>query len=157
MPQFFNSGPKKAGWGAIAVTLIAGFEGLYTYAYKDIVGVTTVCYGVTNADRPVKMGDHYTKEECQQMLLEDLPKYDSCVLKAIHVPMPDHRHAAIDSFTFNVGCAALAKSSVARKLNAGDVKGGCDALLLYNKAGGRVVKGLVNRREAERKECLRND
>jgi lysozyme len=151
---WFNSGPKKAGWGAIAVTLIAGFEGLYTYAYRDVVGVKTVCYGhIEN----VKMGDHYTPEQCKQMLLDDLPRYDACVQKAIHVRMPDHRHAAILSFTYNVGCGALQKSSVARKLNQGDVQGGCHALLLYNKAGGRVIKGLDNRRHAELKECLRSD
>jgi lysozyme len=144
----------KAGYIAIAVTLICGFEGLYLHAYHDVVGVKTICYGHIE---DVQMGDVATKAECQEMLADDIPRYEAMVAKAIHVPMPPHRHAAILSFTYNVGGGALAKSSVARKLNAGDVRGGCDALLLYDRAGGRVVRGLHNRRVAERKECLRSD
>lgn len=151
LPQPRHFDPKVGGYLGIALTIIAGFEGLYTFAYKDIVGVKTVCYGHIEG---VQMGDKYTVEQCRDMLVTDLPRYEAMVNKCIHVPMPDKRKAAIVSFTYNVGGGALCKSSVARKLNAGDVRGGCDALLLYNKAGGKTVKGLVNRRQAERKLCL---
>lgn len=146
--------PGTAGWIGLAVTAICGFEGLYTYAYRDVVGVKTVCYGHIE---DVKMGDKYTVAECKAMLAKDLPRYEAMVQKCIHVKMPDHRHAAILSFTYNVGGAGLCKSTVARRLNAGDVQGGCDALLMWNKAGGRVIKGLDNRRRAERKLCLMKD
>lgn len=151
--------PAKAAWIAIAMVAVAGFEGLYTKAYKDPVGVVTICYGVTNADRPVHMGDKYTPAECKKFLEEDLPKYYAMVRKCIPKidSFPPHRQAALVSFTYNVGQGNLCKSSVARKLNAGDVRGGCDALLLWNKAGGRELRGLTNRRVAERKECLRSD
>ncbi len=148
---------NKGAWLAIAMTMVAGFEGLYTHAYKDPVGVTTVCYGVTNADRKVRMGDHYTPAECKAMLGEDLPRYKKQVEKCIHVAMPPHRTAAMVSFVYNVGQGNLCKSSVARKMNAGDVKGACEALMLWNKAGGRVLKGLTTRRAAERQDCLRSD
>lgn len=150
-------GSKAPAWLAVAVVIVASFEGLYTKAYKDPVGVTTICYGITNHDRPVKMGDRYSKEECVQFLKEDLIKYKKMVDRCIKADMPPHRTAAMVSFVYNVGQGNLCKSSVARKLNAGDVRGGCNALLLYNKAGGRVFRGLERRRAAERALCLRND
>lgn len=136
---------------ALAVPLISGFEGLYTKAYRDPVGIPTICYGHIE---DVKMGDHFTVAQCKQMLLNDLPRYDEQVKKCIKVPMSDGTHAALLSFTYNVGGGALCKSSVARKINRGDLRGGCDALLLYNKAGGRVLRGLERRRQEERKLCL---
>jgi hypothetical protein len=53
-----------------------------------------------------------------------------------------------------VGSAGFCGSSAARRLNAGDYRGACDGLLSWNRAQGRVVKGLVNRRNAERNLCL---
>lgn len=158
MDKYLGNAPKKAGAIALATTMIAGFEGLYTYAYRDIAGVPTICYGHIE---DVRMGDKATKSQCWTMLADDLPRYDAMVNKCIKVDMPPHRHAAILSFTYNVGGYALCHSTVARKLNAGDVKGGCNALLLWDKAHvhgvQRSVKGLTTRREAERAECLRND
>lgn len=151
----------KAGvagaWLGLALTMVAGFEGLYTHAYKDSVNVTTICYGVTNYDRPVKMGDKVSKEQCTKWLAEDLVRYKAMVDKCIHVPMPPHRTASMVSFVYNVGQGNLCKSSVARELNKGHVQAGCNALLQWNKAGGRVLKGLTNRRTAERIDCLRSD
>lgn len=142
---------------SLAAAFVAPWEGLYTHAYKDSVGVPTICYGVTNADRPVKMGDTASKADCEKWLAEDMPRYKAQVDKCVHVAMPPHRYAAIISFTYNVGGGALCKSSVARKLNAGDVTGGCNALLLYDRAEGQVLRGLTNRRKAEREWCLRED
>jgi lysozyme len=147
---------KAAAWLAIAITFVAGWEGLYTKAYRDPIGVVTICYGITNHDRPVRMGDTYTAAECKQMLGDDLMKYMAQTRKCIPKidTFPPNRQAALVSFTYNVGQGNLCKSSVARHLNAGRVKQGCDALLLYNKAGGRVLRGLTNRRAAEHKLCL---
>jgi len=146
-----------AGVAAVAIPLICSFEGLYTHAYLDPVGVPTVCFGHIE---DVQMGDRYTADECKQMLLDDLPRYEAGVQKCIHVPMPNERHAAILSFTYNVGEGNLCKSSVARHLNAGRIQEGCDALLLYNKARSRVtgelvvLPGLDRRRKEERRLCL---
>lgn len=150
--------PAVAGtWLALAITMVAGFEGLYTHAYKDVVGVTTICYGVTNSDRPVKMGDTATPAQCKEMLAKDLVRYKAMVDKCIHVAMPPNRTAAMVSFVYNVGQGNLCKSSVARHLNAGEVRQGCDSLMQWNKAGGREIKGLTNRRAKERVSCLRSD
>ncbi|WP_316172964.1 lysozyme [Bradyrhizobium sp. SZCCHNRI2049] len=142
---------------ALAVSTITVFEGFAPVGWHDKIdpkGVNTVCYGHIEG---VKVGDRYTKEQCMALLKKDLPRYEAMVKAAIHVPMPPHRHAAILSFTYNVGGAALKKSSVARYLNAGDVKRGCDALLLYNRANGKVIRGLQTRRTKERQMCLRTD
>lgn len=149
-----------ATWLAVAIPFVAGWEGLFTKAYKDPVGVVTICYGITNHDRPVRMGDTYTKEECQKMLGEDLVKYDAqmrkCINPAIVDKMGPNRRAAMVSFTYNVGQGNLCKSNVARLMNAGRTKEACNALLQWNRAGGRVLKGLQNRRAAERTLCLKD-
>lgn len=148
---------KGVSFVALAVSLIAGFEGLLHVGIHDKIdppGVNTVCFGhIEN----VKIGERHTTLECQIMLAEDLPRYDAMVKKCIHVPMPPHRHAAIISFTYNLGGGALCRSTVARELNAGHVQAGCDAMLRYNKANGRVLQGLKNRRVNERAHCLRED
>lgn len=154
--SFLRHPATWASVAAIAVPLVANYEGFFGHRYLDSVGVPTICYGATAADH-VDMSRTYTKAECQEMLKNDLPKYEAQVERCIHVAMPPHRNAAILSFTYNVGGGALCKSSVARYLNAGDVRRGCDALLLYNRGGGRVISGLTNRRKSERTLCLRND
>jgi len=147
----------KGLWFALTLTMLAGYEGLYTKAYKDVVGVTTVCYGATNSDRKVRMGDQYTVQECKDMLAEDIPKYAAPIEKCVKVHMPPHRKAALVSLAYNIGPERACKSTVVRKLNAGDVKGACDAFMMWNRGGGRVIKGLTNRRAKERLDCLRND
>ena len=62
--------------------------------------------------------------------------------------------AAASSLAYNIGVSAYCRSTVDRRFDAGDFKGGCDAFLMWNKAGGREIKGLTNRRRAERDICL---
>jgi lysozyme len=169
--QVTKINPKgRGGWVAVTVMLLVGFEGMTnihggnsvgTHQSFDPRGVNTVCYGhIEN----VHIGDTYTKIQCQKMLADDLPRYEKMVENCINVPMPGYRHAAILSFTYNIGGGVPAKngrpahgglcgSSVARYINAGQPEKGCDALLLYDKAAGRVLPGLVSRRKAERKMC----
>jgi|SRR5271166_3405290 len=148
-----------ATWIVVCTTCVAGYEGLYTHPYRDVVGVETVCYGETAADH-VEFRT-YTPAECKDLLAASLPKYDAmvkkCLTKEAYDALPPYRHAAIVSFTYNVGGGAFCHSSVARDLNAGKVNAACNALLLYNRGGGRVIKGLDNRRHSERTMCLRND
>lgn len=124
------------------------------------MGVKTVCYGATAADG-VDLNRTYTKQECQDMLARDLPKYDEqvkrCLTPAAYAALPPHRHAAVVSFTYNLGGGTLCRSAVARNLNNGKIQQACDAMLSYTRAGGRVLQGLVNRRKAERALCLEND
>lgn len=154
---------RNAGVGAaaLAAACLMQWEGMDLTAKHQSIdppGVITACIGETNYDRKdLKAGDKFTREQCKQRLLEDMPKYAVAVDKCIHVAMPDHRRAALISFAYNLGQRALCKSSVARYLNAGKVRQACDAMLLYNRANRKVLKGLDNRRRFEREWCLRED
>lgn len=145
---------KAAAWLTICVVMVAGFEGLYTHPYRDIVGVKTVCYGETAADG-VDLNRDYTKQECMDLLQKSLPKYDAELRKCIHVAMAPQVEAAVVSLGYNVGTAAVCRGSVAAALNRGDVRTACNNFMLYDRAGGRVVQGLVNRRTQERALCLK--
>lgn len=151
---------KKTGrlvGGALALTIgiVGTFEGLRTTAYTDVVGVPTVCYGET---RGVKLGDKYTREQCQEMLGEGLKEFSAKIEKCIKDPwkVPDGAWAAFTSLSYNIGSGGFCQSSVAAKINQGDLVGACNSILLYNKGGRplRVIKGLDNRRKEENKLCL---
>lgn len=145
---------KKSGaLMAAAIALVGAWEGMRTVAYKDIVGVPTVCFGET---RGVKMGDRYTAEECKVMLGDGLADFETGIRKCLARPddIPEKSYVAMLSLSYNIGAGAFCKSTVVRLANMGDIRGACEAIPKFNKAGGRVIKGLVNRRAEERKICL---
>ncbi len=126
-------------------------------AYHDIVGVPTLCYGETLG---VQIEDRATDSECLQKLerrltddfRDGLHLYFSATTRARR--LTPHRDAAYVSLAYNVGIRGAGRSTATRRLNAGDIAGGCAALGWWNKAGGRVVRGLVNRRAEETALCL---
>lgn len=144
---------KGSALAAAAVALIGAWEGVRTVAYRDIVGVPTVCFGET---RGVKMGDRYTMEECRAMLGDGIVEFEAGMRKCLTRPdaVPEKAYVAFLSVTYNIGQRAFCGSSMARLANAGNYRGACEALTAWNKAGGRVVPGLVNRRADERRICL---
>lgn len=149
-----NSRLKKSGVVmAAAVALVGAWEGLRTVAYRDVVGIPTVCFGET---RGVKMGDSYTVDECKAMLGDALVEFEQGMRKCLSAPerIPEKSYVAFLSLSYNIGTRGFCGSSVARRANAGDIRGACNAILLWNKAGGRVVQGLVNRRKDEQRICL---
>lgn len=143
----------------VAVPLIAKWEGLRTTAYLDTIAsppIWTVCYGETKG---VKQGDTYTPEQCREMLArevreyrEGLHKYFVAETKARRLTA--ERDAAYTSLAYNAGIRAIGRSTATRRLNAGDIRGGCAAIAWWNRAGQRVVRGLVNRRADEVRLCL---
>lgn len=146
--------PKRvAGWAAIAVVCVGSFEGLRTAAYRDPVGIPTLCFGETLG---VKMGDRKTPEECKDMLEHRLEGFyggvAACV-PTIATQAPE-RIASHVSLAYNIGVGAYCRSSVARLANAGDWKGSCDAFMAWNKAKGIPLPGLTRRRTEERRLCL---
>lgn len=157
MPQPVNNSSrlkKGTAAGAAAIALVSGFEGLRQTAYPDPATQGppwTVCYGETAGVHP---GDHYTVQQCKDMLASSLTKYTDGIAKCVTVPLPDKRYVALVSFAYNVGVPAACHSSVVRLINAGNPKAGCDALLQWNKAAGIVFPGLTRRRERERQLCL---
>ncbi|MGT3292335.1 lysozyme [Yersinia enterocolitica] len=140
---------------AIAVALIGGHDGLEGREYMpyyDVVGVLTVCDGHTGKD--IILGKRYSDTECDALLHQDLIPVFAAIDRIVKVPMSDFRKAALASFGYNVGIAAMTNSTMVKKLNRGDTSGACDELRRWIKAGGKVWKGLVNRREVERELCL---
>jgi GH24 family phage-related lysozyme (muramidase) len=140
----------------VAVPFIAQEEGLRTKAYLDIVGVPTICYGST---RGVRLGMEKTRAECLELLRSEVAEYRHGLHRYIKPAtrlyhLTPKRDAAYTSTAFNCGIQAIGKSTAVRRLNAGDIRGGCEALTWWNKAGGRVVRGLVARRTRERALCL---
>jgi len=137
----------------LAVPLVAQFEGLWLVAKPDRLayGIPTVCYGETEG---VKVGDTYTKAQCEQMLAKKLPRYAAEIDKCFKVQPSEKVAAAFISLAYNVGSGGVCRSSAMRKWNDGDKRGACDAFMVWNRAGGRVVQGLINRRKTERKLCL---
>jgi len=146
-------------WVAICTPLVAAWEGLYLRTYKDRLAhdLLTVCYGATKAELPnISIRDVYTKEECQVMLSEALPRYYAGIDKCIDVELTEHQKAAAVSLAYNIGIRGVCKSTFIRKLNEGDPNA-CDYILRYSMASGRVIQGLINRRRAERKICYTPD
>jgi GH24 family phage-related lysozyme (muramidase) len=148
---------QEAATLEIALPFIARWEGKRNAAYLDIVGVPTICFGSTHG---VKMGQYLDDPACLALLRRDIIQHRNGWLgyvepgaKAAH--LPPSRDAAYTSFAFNVGIRGAGKSTATRRLNAGSVIGGCKAIGWWNKAGGRVVRGLVNRRADEVELCLR--
>lgn len=136
---------------AAATALIGHFEGMRLQAYRDAVGVATICYGETLG---VSMGDTATKAECDEQLGERIAWFegqlDACLTRDVPVGMK----IALVSWTYNVGARNACRSTLVHKANAGDLLGACDELPRWNRAGGRVLRGLTNRRLTERQMCI---
>lgn len=131
--------------------LIKRFEGLRTKAYRDPVGIWTIGYGHTSAAGPpdVHEGLKITAAEAEAILHRDLEKFENAVLAEVTVPLNENQFAALVSFAFNVGIAGFRRSSVLARVNAGNHEKVPQRLKLWNKAGGKVLRGLVRRRRAE--------
>jgi lysozyme len=136
---------------AIAAVLIPELEGVRYEPYYDVAGVLTVCYGHTGTD--IVIGKKYTPAECKAMLEKDLVPFSRSVQRSVKVPATEHQKAALISFSYNVGVYAFERSSLLRRLNAGDYVGACAGLRQWIYAGGKQWKGLMNRREVEHEVC----
>lgn len=160
MPDPIRTQQPKRGLAAIVGCAAAAClyivtpaqEGTVTRTYRDVGGVLTYCTGATEN---AQWGKTYTPEECRAQLDRDLARHAEGVMACTHAPLTDGQKAAYVDFAFNVGVAAYCGSTVARKANAGDRAGSCDALLMWNKVNGVAVRGLTNRRQIERNICLK--
>jgi len=144
-----------AGAATIAaiVAFIGPWEGRRYTAYQDIVGVWTICEGHTKG---VKDGDVATDAQCDEMAAQDVAEHNAGIRACITRPMPQNVEIAFTSLAFNAGVGAFCGSTALRRYNAGDDSGACDALNMWVRAGGKVVKGLVNRRAAESALCKKD-
>lgn len=139
------------------LNIIKEFEGLILNAYDDGVSVWTIGYGTIrypNGTR-VKRGDKITLEQAEQYLRHDLSNFEDTVNSLVKVPLTQNQFDALTSLVYNIGSSAFSKSTLLKKLNAKDYKGAADQFLVWNKAGGRTLQGLINRRTKERQLFLK--
>ena len=154
-----------------ALKMIAHHEGTRLKPYRcpaalHTIGVGHVLYPEQGA---MKMEDRvkfqlkpednrlFTREEIDAILAQDLERFERGVLK--YCPSAGSRQAWLDalvSFSFNVGLGTLQRSTLRQKHNRGDYEGAADEFLKYSKAGGKVLRGLENRRKDERSLYLGN-
>jgi len=127
----------------------------YLTPYRDVVGVWTVCDGVTGpAAQP---GRTYTSEQCRALTTDEAAKHLRGLAVCVHVPLRENEWVALGSWSFNVGVTAACKSTLVRMVNAGEkAVVWCKQLLRWNRAGGRVIRGLDRRRQAEYATCVRS-
>lgn len=133
------------------VDLIKQFEGQRLTAYKCPAGIWTIGYGHTSAagEPTVQPGMTITYQEANAILVRDLGKYEDAVDRLVKVPLTQNQFDALVSFTYNVGEGALAKSTLLKKLNAGQYDAVPAELMKWTKGGGKELPGLVRRRRAE--------
>lgn len=140
-----KTGAGIAAMLAIATPFVAGWEGKRNDPYFDSVHVHTVCYG----DTQVAM-KHYTDAECADLLRDKLEKqYGPKVQAALH-GIEDHRYAfaAFTDLAYNAGPGAV-QGSIAKLWNSGQYVAACHFISNYKYAGGKVLAGLVYRRDGQ--------
>ena len=133
--------------------LLGELEGIVLKPYKDSVGIPTIGIGSTYYEEgtKVKMTDKaITKERAIQLAKNVVKSFEQQVNKSILLPMTQNQFDAMVLLCYNIGKSGFARSSVVRHFNLGNIQRAADSFLLWNKAGGRVVQGLVNRRNKER-------
>jgi lysozyme len=135
----------------------AGFVGLTLYedyrgaAYIPVAGdVPTIGFGTTEG---VKLGDTITPPKAMARALRDVQKFEGAIKQCVKVPLHQWEYDAFVSLSYNIGAGAFCGSTLVRKLNAGDYAGACAEIDRWNRAGGKVLRGLVNRRASERALC----
>ena len=137
-----------------ALDLIKEFEGFRSKAYRDAVGVWTIGYGTTamaGVGIEPKAGMSITEAEAEYYLQKGVDKFAAQIEKHIAAPINENEFGAFVSLAYNIGPGAFSKSSSLRHFNEGNKARAAQNILLWNKAGGKVLKGLVRRREAEKR------
>lgn len=128
------------------IELIKRFEGFADVAYLCSAGVLTLGWGHTKG---VKRGDTCTEEQATEWLRQDLVSAERSVSRLITRPLLQNQFDALVSFTFNLGGGALQRSTLRQKVNRMEDEAAAGEFLKWNRAGGKVLRGLVLRRQAE--------
>lgn len=138
---------------AVALVGIATHEGFEDKAYQDIVGVWTIGFGTTDG---VRAGQSIDPVSALQKKIKDVAKFEGALKQCVTVPLSQNEYDAYISLSYNIGSGAFCNSTLVRYLNQGEYSMACKEILRWNRAGGKVVQGLVNRRQEEYKQCISN-
>ena len=135
------------------IALIKHHEGVRLKPYQDCVKLWTVGVGHLIGDGkslPPEWNKIFTMEEVDGILRRDLDRFERGVEKFCPVALTQGQFDALVSFSFNVGLGTLQRSTLRQKLLRGDKEGAAEEFLKYCLAGGKILKGLQNRRRDER-------
>lgn len=144
--------PKGMKISQVGIDLISSFEDTKLQAYDDGVGVWTIGIGTTiypNGNK-VKKGDVCTLDQAKSYFALDLQRFEKAVNSGLTVPVNQNQFDALVSLAYNIGETAFKESTLLAKLNKGNFAGAAEQFQVWNKGGGKVLKGLVRRRAAEK-------
>ena len=133
--------------GQAGIDLIKQFEGCVLHVYKDAVGLPTI--GIGHLIKPGEKFTTITMQEAEDLLRSDIKIFEDALNKSIKVPVTQNQFDAMLSLAFNIGYGAFNKSTLLKKVNLKDFVGASNEFRKWNKAGGKVLTGLVRRRTAE--------
>lgn len=138
------------------IDLIKEFEGYSERVYLCPGGVYTIGYGHT---RGVQVGDTCTREKAEEYLKDDLRDTEEVILDLVDVPLTQNQFDALVCLVYNIGSGNFYNSTIRKVINykVSDIEEYRRAWMMWVKAQGRVLKGLVRRREAEFKLFSSND
>lgn len=147
------------------LTFIKEREGKYLNEYDDVAGYRTVGYGtlVDGKENFVEsvLGRPFTgsvsEDEALKLMKAEVDQNVKTISNSVKVPLTQNQLDALTSFTYNVGEGAFKKSTLLKKLNAGDYNGAANELDRWTFAGGKQIKGLANRRQMEKDLFLTED
>lgn len=140
-----------------AIDLIKKFEGFRSEAYQDSVGVWTIGYGTTRINgQPVKADMTITKDQALQLVQQEVNKLWSQIESILKVKINGNQMNALIDFAYNLGFDSLKNSTLMRLVNESKFEEAANQFPRWVYAGGKVLPGLVKRREAERQLFLEN-
>lgn len=145
---------KNAKVSENGLNLLKQFDKVHLTAYKDTGKYYSIGYGHNGPS--VKPGDTCTLEEAEATLRKDMEKYTKNVASKVKVPLTQNQLDALAVFAHNVGNGAFNKSTLLKKLNAGDYVGAANELDRWIHADGKALKGLAKRRDAEKQLFLKD-
>jgi lysozyme len=128
------------------LALIKKFEGYEQHAYKCPAGIWTIGYGHT---KNVQSGDEWSQTHAEHMLMVELEEFCHYIDTMVKVPLEQYQYDALVAWIYNLGPTNFKESTLLKVLNQGDYEDVPHQIKRWNKAGGRVLQGLVRRREAE--------
>ena len=128
------------------LSLIKKVEGCKLQSYKCAAGVWTIGYGSTNG---IEEGMEISQERADMLLLEDVEVFEKAVNELVEVPLEQNQFDSLISWTFNLGPTNLKNSTLLKVLNNKNYDEVPTQIKRWNKAGGKVLQGLIRRREAE--------
>lgn len=149
LKRFVVGGLSLTAAGLISIATWEGFKGEAYIPVPD--DVPTIGFGSTEG---VKLGDTISVPDALNRLEKDVRAAEDAVRSCVTVPLTQGEMDAYTSLAFNIGGRAFCDSTLVKKLNAGDYRGACEEIKRWHFAGGKSLKGLVDRRAAEYRRCI---